>query len=446
VLGVGELASAALAQAKAWFFPGATFLFYAYPVLLLSWTALEGSAAVHEGEPPERRWWRCSCQRRCAAGGAAEKKACRGSCGSGLQLIQRCVRAVRCCGELLMMLVLAMRLVVYSLLLAPWFLRVGFAYCHDGKIRRCIRYGPNPRNFLDLYLPAEVADDTKQKVPVVIAVMGGAWIIGHRAWNALTGMRLSQAGAIVVAVDYRNFPGGMLHDMVEDVHVALDWVFANIAGHQGDPENMVLIGQSAGAHLAAMALLERCMAEAKGEPSRCKNVPLQRRWSVRDLKGFIGVSGPFDLVDIGAHVERSRGIYNFLPRLCTKGDVARYSPTRLLKSPEWQDVAVIAAARMPPVYLFSGEADTTVPPSSSMGFASALRKAGVDEVQLEVAAGVRHAEPVIEDPFSGGDMQVKLVLPFLFTEEERSRLEALPPPYCQVPKALAALTLRVMPF
>ena len=47
---------------------------------------------------------------------------------------------------------------------------------------------------------------------------GGAWLIGYKAWGALIGRRLSQRGALVLCLDYRNFPQGRALDMLEDVN------------------------------------------------------------------------------------------------------------------------------------------------------------------------------------------------------------------------------------
>jgi hypothetical protein len=52
----------------------------------------------------------------------------------------------------------------------------------------------------------------------VIYVTGGAWLIGYKAWGALIGRRLSQRGALVFCLDYRNFPQGRALDMLEDVN------------------------------------------------------------------------------------------------------------------------------------------------------------------------------------------------------------------------------------
>ena len=39
-----------------------------------------------------------------------------------------------------------------------------------------------------------------------VRLAGGAWTIGYKAWGALLAKRLSQAGALVACLDYRNFP------------------------------------------------------------------------------------------------------------------------------------------------------------------------------------------------------------------------------------------------
>ena len=70
------------------------------------------------------------------------------------------------------------------------------------------------------------------------------------------GKALSAFGIVVVTPDYRNFPQGVAPDMIEDVMASLQWVFENIHHFGGDPDNVTLVGQSAGAHLGACTLLE----------------------------------------------------------------------------------------------------------------------------------------------------------------------------------------------
>ncbi|OLP75329.1 putative isoprenylcysteine alpha-carbonyl methylesterase ICME, partial [Symbiodinium microadriaticum] len=56
--------------------------------------------------------------------------------------------------------------------------------------------------------------------PVVVAVMGGAWTIGHRLWNVLLAARLAEAGAMVVAVDYRNSEYNFVWSILTDLRTA----------------------------------------------------------------------------------------------------------------------------------------------------------------------------------------------------------------------------------
>ena len=105
---------------------------------------------------------------------------------------------------------LGFRLCLYAVMLLPAFVRIMLTYYHDPRIQRRIRFGPAEREYLDIYVPKEA---TESKVPVVVAVMGGAFIIGHRGYNAQLGLRLMDFGIMTVGIDYRNFPRGSIPDM-----------------------------------------------------------------------------------------------------------------------------------------------------------------------------------------------------------------------------------------
>jgi acetyl esterase/lipase len=76
--------------------------------------------------------------------------------------------------------------------------------------------------------------------------VGGAWIIGYKLWCALIGRGLSSMGVLTIVPDYRNFPQGDVQDMVSDVVAAVRWTHKNARQYGGNPEKMVLAGQSAG--------------------------------------------------------------------------------------------------------------------------------------------------------------------------------------------------------
>jgi len=370
---------------------------------------------------PPRSLSRCGRRIRCATG----FKDRRNPRSETVDFVLRLWRFVR---FTLNLLVQGLRLVAFALLILPACLRIGWFYFRNPRIARAIAYGAKPRQFLDVYFPNEAAGSAPR--PVVVAVMGGAWTIGHRLWNVLLAARLAEAGVMVVAVDYRNFPLATIPEMLDDLDTALKWVQSNVASYGGDTSRMALVGQSAGAHLCSALLLRQCRREEEDmESARCLG------WSPSDFQVFLGVSGFYDLPKEAAHME-SIGIFPFLPHLCVDGDMAAVSPTLLVQEPHLRH----AASRMPPVQLMHGKADTSVPHEMSTAFADALLKAGVADVEVELFENVTHSHPVVEGPMAGEDYQARLLLRRLGLPLPSS------PSVRWLPRPVVAVASKVMPF
>jgi acetyl esterase/lipase len=108
--------------------------------------------------------------------------------------------------------------------------------------------GVNPNLLsLDLYAPKGA-----QKAPVVLYVHGGSWNAGDKRVVAHLPEFFAGAGWVLGSVNYRLAPQAQHPAMVQDVAAAVAWVHDNIALYGGDPEQIYLIGHSAGAHLAAL--------------------------------------------------------------------------------------------------------------------------------------------------------------------------------------------------
>ena len=71
----------------------------------------------------------------------------------------------------------------------------------------------------------------------------------------MMGMSMQENGVIFVAPDYRNFPEVSASKMVGDVELAIQWVLNHIDELGGDKHRVSLVGQSAGAHLSALAIV-----------------------------------------------------------------------------------------------------------------------------------------------------------------------------------------------
>ena len=143
-----------------------------------------------------------------------------------------------------------LRLVLFVILLLPYFLRPTLLYALSSNIQHGVRYGSSVRCAVDVYLPLDAQGKvlTGARRPVVVFVSGGAWIIGFRMWGFLLGLALQRRGVVCVSVDYRNFPQARMDAMVDDVSAACDWVEAHAESLGGDPCNISVVGQSAGAH------------------------------------------------------------------------------------------------------------------------------------------------------------------------------------------------------
>lgn len=362
---------------------------------------------------------------------------------SPIDALNCCIQCHPWCRFGLSAVVLMLRMTIWALLLLPVLLYFAVRYFRDDRIHRRICYGPSKREFLDVYVPSKSAGSAK--MPVVIGIMGGGFVIGHRGYNVQLGLRCAECGVIFVCVDYRNFPLSNVPGMVENVGRGVRWVFQNIGDYGGDTSNIMLTGQSAGAHLSAMLLLNHSLLEARhakggtGSEGMNDSNHIENSnsgefdsWSVKDLKKYVGVSGPYDLERYAPYLGLPSGVVNEL----SMGNPHDCSPAPLLLTSSWREVAAEAASRLPPIHLFHGECDMLVPSWSSVMFAEQLREVGIPAT-LDVRAGVNHTYPVIEGPMAFHDIQLEQILPTLFPGDKWKRVsERLPRrrrpmwPYC----------------
>ncbi|MEM9017095.1 MAG: carboxylesterase family protein [Verrucomicrobiota bacterium] len=123
---------------------------------------------------------------------------------------------------------------------------------------------------LDFYVP----NDDKTDRPVMIMIHGGGWRGGDKGSPAMAGAKRNhfvENGYIYCSINYRLSPrdngeDGVAHPThVEDCAKAIAWIHDHIAEHGGDPENMHLMGHSAGGHLAALVVTNERFLEAEGK-------------------------------------------------------------------------------------------------------------------------------------------------------------------------------------
>lgn len=125
-----------------------------------------------------------------------------------------------------------------------------------------IPFGSND-NFLDIYLPRKQDGCVEPKDrPVIIFLYGGTWGSGDKNMYGLLCSHLAdKLQAVVICPNYSIFPKGFVDDMVQDVGEAIKWVKQHVHSFGGSKKKIVLMGHSAGAHLAVLTLLELCIKQ-----------------------------------------------------------------------------------------------------------------------------------------------------------------------------------------
>ncbi|XP_021718229.1 probable isoprenylcysteine alpha-carbonyl methylesterase ICMEL2 [Chenopodium quinoa] len=322
----------------------------------------------------------------------------------------------------------------YAIFLMPGFIQVGYKYFCSSRIRRGIVYGDQPRNSLDLYLPK----NNNGPKPVVAFVTGGAWIIGYKAWGSLLGQQLSDRDIIVACIDYRNFPQGTMSAMIEDASRGISFVCNNIEEYGGDPNRIYLMGQSAGAHISACTLVEQAIKEAGGEGESVS-------WSVSQIRAYFGLSGGYNLLNLVDHFH-SRGLYRsiFLSIMGGEHSLRHYSPEVVVQDPNVRSAVSI----LPPMTLFHGTGDYSIPSDASVKFAETLQGLGV-EAQAILYEGKTHTDVFLQDPMRGGDdpMFEDLVAIIHAEDEEALANDAVAPQRKRlVPEFMLKLARAVSPF
>jgi acetyl esterase len=107
-----------------------------------------------------------------------------------------------------------------------------------------------------VYRPAGVSAGSRGTLPVVVYFHGGGFVMGtletHDPYcRALT----TEAGVMVVSVDYRLAPEHKFPAGVEDCFVATQWVLEHVEELGGDGRRVFIAGDSAGATMATVAAL-----------------------------------------------------------------------------------------------------------------------------------------------------------------------------------------------
>lgn len=217
---------------------------------------------------------------------------------------------------------------------------------------------------LDVYISGAPNDDLK---PVVIYAHGGGWTSSSKEQPSPLIRVLVERGFLVVSLNYRLAPEYPQPAGYEDICSALTWTRYNIKTFGGDPNFIVLSGDSAGAHLVLLTAITV-------EP--CENV-----------QGIILLS-PSLIVRNEFGDDEPRKMF-FQDHVCA-GDVEAARKLGLV-----QYLSSVRA--LPPVLAFHGESDNLVSHESAMKFDLKMRQNGL-RMTLVSLKHTHHAFMIFNSP------------------------------------------------
>jgi prenylcysteine alpha-carboxyl methylesterase len=352
---------------------------------------------------------------------------------------------------------MAGRLIVFITVLAPGWYHLLAYFLYDPHVVRNIPYtnkSITSRNYLDLYLPAPDVTNPYQaieqstngkKLPVVIFVSGGAWVIGYKMWSTLVARAMSALGTVVICPDYRNVPQGSIEDMMSDITNSIKWVIDNIEDYGGDKNHIILAGQSAGAHISMALILDafdsimpvdRSSIASSIECADGSEICRLSESELEKIKLVIGINGPYNLHILDKHLHR-RGLDTSILHWVCNNDVDKFSPT--LKFQKMSDRIKKYALHgqhhhknggstshrkipsFPSIALYHGSNDATVPCDISVEFAHVLKENGMD-VTINVYENLSHTDLILEGPLTGDNKLLRDIMS-LVKDKQNHRLK-----------------------
>lgn len=212
-----------------------------------------------------------------------------------------------------------------------------------------IAYGEHSQNTLDIYQPVKplVEKSGEEIKPVVVFFYGGCWGECNsldKSDYLFLAQSFASKGYITVIPEFREYPDVNFTDIMSDASGVIRWVTQYISEYGGDPNQLILIGHSSGAHIASMLALN----------TRYLDVGTRSK-----IRGFIGLAGPYDFLPLDEAYQRT-----------LFGPSERYADSQPIN---------FVSTQSPPMLILQGAKDTTVGKHNAQNLAKKAQRLGVSQ-------------------------------------------------------------------
>jgi para-nitrobenzyl esterase len=234
---------------------------------------------------------------------------------------------------------------------------------------------PEPAIAGDDWLTVNVwTPDLRGSAPVMVWIHGGAFVNGNSAVPLYDGHAFARDGVVLVTINYRLGVDGfaLLPDAppnrgLLDQVAALEWVRDNIAAFGGDPANVTIFGESAGAMsvtillgmprahgLFAKAITQSGSVQAGADPQDARLVTGELSAAL----GFEATAASLAEVDLGKVIEAQAAVRD---AMTAAPDPARFGPTIVASSMAFSPVVDGDVLPVQPLAALAGGASRRVP-------------------------------------------------------------------------------------
>jgi acetyl esterase/lipase len=228
------------------------------------------------------------------------------------------------------------------------------------RVVKDIAYLPDgasePKHTLDLYLP-----EGRKNVPVLVSFYGALLLRGDKKDDAYVGERFASAGFATAVVNYRLTPAVTHPGHVQDAAASVAWVKRHIAEYGGRPDQVFVIGYSAGAYLLSLLTTDERYLAAE-------------HLSLGDIRGAVPVSAYFWVERHGVAPDRDKRIWGTDEKVWIDASPAHH-----------------LHARVPPTLLIYADGDEEWRKDQNTEFFKALQSAGNTRVRIVEVQGRTHS-------------------------------------------------------